>query len=185
MAEARPPVPVLLVAAVFSRHADALSWARGRLEEDYGPVERVSTPFVFDQTDYYAGAMGTDLRKQLLVFRDFIAPDRLAEIKLRANDLERELAGSGRHPEARPVNIDPGYLNLGKFVLATTKDQAHRVYLGRGNFRRGDAALRGRRLRAVAVDLRRLPPAGRPRIPARRPRLLPRPAARARPTAVP
>ena len=132
MAEARPPVPVLLVAAVFSRHADALSWARARLEEEYGPVERVSVPFVFDQTDYYADAMGTDLRKHFLAFRDLVAPDRLAEIKLHTNALERELAGSGRYPEARPVNIDPGYLNLGKFLLATTKDQAHRVYLGRG-----------------------------------------------------
>ena len=79
MAEARPPVPVLLVAAVFSRHADILSWRADRLEEDYGPVERVSTPFVFDQTDYYAEAMGTDLRKQFLAFRDLVAPDRLAD----------------------------------------------------------------------------------------------------------
>ncbi|HVS37358.1 MAG TPA: DUF4416 family protein [Gemmataceae bacterium] len=132
MAEARPPVPVLLVAAVFSRHADALCWARGRLEEAYGPVERVSTPFVFNQTDYYAAAMGTDLRKQFLVFRDLLLPDRLAAIKLHANALEQELAGADRYPEERPVNIDPGYLNLGKFVLATTKDQAHRVYLGQG-----------------------------------------------------
>ncbi len=123
---------MLLVAAVFSRHADILSWARDRLEEDYGPVERVSAPFVFDQTDYYAEAMGTDLRKQFLAFRDLVAPDRLADVKRRANALERELAESGRYPEARPVNIDPGYLNLGKFLLATTKDQAHRVYLGQG-----------------------------------------------------
>ena len=140
MAEARPPVPVLLVAAVFSRHADALSWARDRLEEAYGPVERVSPPFVFDQTDYYAGAMGTDLRKQFLVFRELVSPDRLAEIKLHANALERDLAGSGQHAEARPVNIDPGYLNLGKFLLATTKDQAHRVYLGKGIY--AEATLR-------------------------------------------
>ncbi len=140
MAEPRPPVPVLLVAAVFSRHADALCWARARLEEVYGPVERVSAPLVFDQTDYYAGAMGTDLRKQFLAFRDLVAPDRLADIKLHANALERELAESGRYAEARPVNIDPGYLNLGKFLLATTKDQAHRVYLGQGIY--AEATLR-------------------------------------------
>src|SRR5205814_10084035 len=50
----------------------------------------------------------------------------------RTNALENELAGQGRFPELRPLNLDPGLLTLGKFLLATTKDQAHRVYLGQG-----------------------------------------------------
>jgi hypothetical protein len=132
MANARPPVPVLLVAAVFSRHEEALTWARTRLEAEHGPVERASRAFVFDQTEYYAAAMGSDLRKQFFAFRELIASERLAEIKLQTNAFEHELALSGRYPEPRPVNMDPGYLNLGKFLLATTKDQAHRVYLRDG-----------------------------------------------------
>src|SRR5437660_1370937 len=132
MAEPRPPAPVLLIAAVFGRQPDALSWAKTRLEAEYGPVDKASAAFPFNQTDYYAEAMGTDLRKQFLAFRDLIAPDRLAEIKLHTNALERELAESGRCAEQRPINIDPGYLNLGKFLLATTKDQAHRIYLRDG-----------------------------------------------------
>src|SRR5581483_1463708 len=40
----------------------------------------------------------------------------------------------GRYPEARPLNLDPGLLSLGKFLLATTKDQAHRIYLRDGIF---------------------------------------------------
>jgi hypothetical protein len=32
------------------------------------------------------------------------------------------------------LNLDPGVLSLGKFLLATVKDQAHRIYLGRGIF---------------------------------------------------
>lgn len=134
MAEPRPAVPVLLVAAVFSRHADALALARARLEETYGPVERESPALAFDQTDYYAATMGADLRKQFFAFRDLITPGRLAKIKRHTNALERELMQSGSYPEARPVNIDPGYLTLGKFLLATTKDQAHRVYLRDGIF---------------------------------------------------
>ncbi len=38
------------------------------------------------------------------------------------------------HPEPRPLNLDPGYIELGKLVLASTKDFAHRIYLGRGIF---------------------------------------------------
>src|SRR5665213_1115221 len=117
MAEPRPPVPVLLVTAVFSRHVEALSLARTQLEQTYGPVEKFSPVFVFDQTAYYADEMGCDLRKQFLAFHILIDPERLPEIKLHTNTLEREMAQAGRYPEARPVNIDPGYLQLGKFLL--------------------------------------------------------------------
>jgi hypothetical protein len=134
MAEPRQPDPVLLVVAAFSRHAAALDWARGRLEQELGRLERTSPAFVFDQTTYYAATMGPDLRKQFLIFTDLIAADRLAVLKRRTIELEQELAGSGRFPEVRPVNLDPGILTLGKFLLATTKDQAHRVYLRDGIF---------------------------------------------------
>ncbi len=134
MAEPRPPVPVLLVTAIFSRHADALSFARTQLEQTYGAVEKSSPVFVFDQTDYYADEMGSDLLKQFIAFHDLITPERLPEIKLHTNALEREVAHSGRYPETRPINIDPGYLQLGKFLLATTKDQGHRIYLRDGIF---------------------------------------------------
>jgi hypothetical protein len=55
-------------------------------------------------------------------------------VKLRTNALEREFADSGDFPEPRPLNLDPGLLTLGKFLLGTTKDQQHRVYLARGIF---------------------------------------------------
>ena len=37
-----------------------------------------------------------------------------------------------KYPEPRPLNLDPGLLLLGKFLLATTKDQSHRIYLRDG-----------------------------------------------------
>jgi hypothetical protein len=145
MAEPRPPLPVLLVVAAFSRHANAVAWARQRLEREFGPVGLAGEPFPFDQTAYYGPTMGADLRKQLLAFRDLVAPERLAEIKLRTNALERELASAGAYPEARPLNLDPGLLTLGKFLLATTKDQAHRVYLRDGVY--AEVTLRFRKVR--------------------------------------
>ena len=134
MADPRPPTLQLLVAALFSRHDDALAWARRRLEERYGPIARAGPVFVFDQTTYYEASMGRDLHKQLVAFRDLIAPDRLPEIKHHTNALEREMAESGTYPEPRPLNLDPGMLGLGKFLLATTKDQAHRISLRDGIF---------------------------------------------------
>lgn len=132
MAEPCLPDPVLLIVAVFSRHPEALAWARQRLAEQFGPIALVSSSYTFDQTAYYEASMGPGLRKEFLVFRDLLSADRLADVKRRTNAFEAELAQTNRYPEVRPLNLDPGLLTLGKFLLATTKDQAHRIYLRDG-----------------------------------------------------
>lgn len=134
MAEPRPPVPVLLVVAAFSRHDAALGWGRERLEERYGAVGLVSPTFDFHQTRYYEPSMGADLCKCFWAFDQLVPPEALSDIKLHTNELERGVANTGTYAEARPLNLDPGFLSLGKFCLATTKDQAHRIYLRDGIF---------------------------------------------------
>jgi hypothetical protein len=134
MAEPRSHVPVLLVVAAFGRQAAALRWGRERLEQAHGPVALAGEPYAFTHTTYYEPTMGPGLMKQLLAFRDLVSPDCLPAVKLHANALEAELAASGTFAEARPLNLDPGILTLGKFLLATTKDQAHRIYLRDGVF---------------------------------------------------
>jgi hypothetical protein len=132
MAEPHPHPPALLVVAAFSRHPDALAWAAEQLQHTYGPVARTSPPFDFHQTAYYEPTMGPNLRKQLFACERLVAAELLPAIKLHTNELERRLAATGAYPEPRPLNLDPGLLTLGKFLLATTKDQAHRVYLRDG-----------------------------------------------------
>src|SRR5260221_9950122 len=124
----------LLIVAAFSRHADALAWGRQRLSEKFGLIARVSEPYRFDHTAYYAPSMGSDLFKQLLVFESLVPLDSLAKWKRAAIDLETELTASERFSEPRPLNLDPGLLTLGKVMLATTKDQAHRINLSDGIF---------------------------------------------------
>lgn len=130
----RFPNPVLLVVAAFGRHADALEWAKERLVSAFGPLAPLIFEFDFNQTRYYEPTMGPALRKRFFVFRNPVAADCLADVKLRTNEMEMELASSGKYPEPRPLNLDPGILTLGKFQLATTKDQAHRIYLRDGIF---------------------------------------------------
>lgn len=134
MGQPRRPPPELLVVACFSRHAAAHDWIVDRLRSCFGPIAFSSKRYRFDQTRYYEATMGSDLTKVLHAFTQLVAPEQLAEIKQVTNALEDDLARSGRYPEARPINLDPGLLSLGKFVLATTKDQAHRVYLKGGIF---------------------------------------------------
>ncbi len=132
MGKIRLPPPVLLIVAAFSRHEEALRWAQEKLPAFFGPIARTSTDFAFNQTDYYDSSMGPGLRKRFLVFHDLISADQLADIKLRTNELEQELIQAESWSEPRPLNLDPGILSLGKFMLATTKDQAHRIYLSDG-----------------------------------------------------
>jgi hypothetical protein len=128
------PHPALLVVAAFSRHQQALTWAQTQLQKRFGPIAIAATPFTFSHTKYYEPSMGPDLLKQLLAFEQLVSQQQLAAIKLATNEMERELADKNDYAEARPLNLDPGLLTLGKFLLATTKDQAHRIYLSDGIF---------------------------------------------------
>jgi Domain of unknown function (DUF4416) len=131
MGEAHAPTPVLLLIAATSRYEDALELGREQCEARFGAVRAISPAFEFTETSYYAAEMGEALKKQFWTF-DEIDPGRLAAIKLQTNMWEAEYAALRRHPEPRPLNLDPGYLTLAKLVLASTKDHAHRIYLGDG-----------------------------------------------------
>jgi hypothetical protein len=132
MGEPTPPSPALLLLAAFSRHEAALAWARDRACRAWGPVAMESPCFDFTQTDYYEPTMGPGLRKIFFTFARPFDPADLADVKLQANQWEQEYARASDHPEPRPLNLDPGYLTLGKLVLASTKDHAHRIYLAGG-----------------------------------------------------
>jgi len=132
MGTAHPPQPVLLLMAAFSRHREALHWARRRAEEAWGPVALESPLFQFTETRYYEPTMGSPLQKVFFAFDDLVDPSRLAQLKLETNAWENQYAALASHAEVRPLNLDPGYLTLGKLVLASTKDFCHRIYLSRG-----------------------------------------------------
>ena len=101
---------------------------RSKLEAEFGRAALVSKAWPFSWTEYYREEFGEGLVRQFVVQDGTIRPEELVEIKLATNRLEAELAQGGK----RRLNLDPGYLNDAKLVLATTKDYAHRLYLGQG-----------------------------------------------------
>ena len=132
MGEPTAHSPALLLLAAFSRHEAALTWTRQQVVASWGPVALESPVMSFADTDYYVPSMGSDLLKVFHAFQEPLDPARLAEIKLQTNRWEREYAEENDWQEPRPLNLDPGYLTLGKLVLASTKDHAHRIYLRQG-----------------------------------------------------
>ena len=135
MGQINPVSPVLLFIAAFASNEKALDWARRRAELVFGPIVLTSDPFRFDRfTDYYAESMGDVLFKRLWGFRIPIDPATLPDIKRLTNDWEAEYAATASEPASRPLNLDPGYVDLGKLILASTKNHAHRIYLRDGIF---------------------------------------------------
>ena len=82
----------------------------------------------FHYTTYYDNEMGQGIRRQTAGFLTLVAPGSLPDTKLRTNEIEISLSRDGK----RQVNIDPGLLSPERFVLATGKDFAHRIYLRDG-----------------------------------------------------
>ncbi len=145
MGEVHDPTFVALLIAVVSRYQDALDWARERAVKQHGAISLSSDTFDFTETEYYTPAMGSELKKQFLVFERLIDPSALAGIKRQTNDWEAEYAALGHHAEPRPLNLDPGYITAAKLVLASTKDHAHRIYLRDGIYAEVTLAYRQRR----------------------------------------
>lgn len=124
-----PVIPVQLVVCVLERDEALFSEARRLLSEVFGPEEGIYGPWPFDVTDYYEEEMGgPGIRRWLLAHTRPVLSEQLPEIKLHSNLIEERLAESG----ARKVNLDPGYMDFNKFVLASAKFHEHKIHLGRG-----------------------------------------------------
>ncbi len=123
-----PFSPVKLVISTLAATTELLPRIRVALESAFGPVDYESRLLQFDYTEYYESEMGRGLSRIFYSIGPLFGPERLAELKLCTDALEKRFTVDGR----RTVNLDPGILSLSRFILATTKDHAHRIPLKGG-----------------------------------------------------
>jgi len=128
LGQVRAPEQVTPIASVFTGDDDMLTAAQSELTGRLGRCVYKSERLPFAHTMYYEAEMGADLTRIIFAFGNLIDPAQLPALKNWSNDLENRWSQEGR----RRVNIDVGYVSLAKLVLATTKDHAHRLYLGQG-----------------------------------------------------
>lgn len=128
MSTPKKPDPAKLVISLFMNSKEIFDSVLPELEKEFGEVDMISSWFNFDFTDYYYKEMGSPLFRRVVVFKEMIHQQDLANVKVHTNLIEKQWEISGR----RSLNIDPGYLLLSRFILATGKDYAHRVYIGKG-----------------------------------------------------
>jgi len=117
-----------LVVGIIAQGPELLSEAEAAVEQEFGSITRRSDVLPFDLTDYYEPEMGRGLVRRWVGLKGVVAVDRLPGLKLQSIRLEARFSVRGR----RRVNLDPGLLSLHNFVLATTKDFAHRIFLHDG-----------------------------------------------------
>jgi len=91
-------------------------------------LQRGSIPFTY--TDYYKDEMGENLIRNWITFERLIEEKDIGKIKILTYKIEKKFSMNRK----RTVNIDPGYVNLSRVILASTKDYSHRIYIGGGIF---------------------------------------------------
>jgi hypothetical protein len=141
MAQPGNAEPVKLFAAVLYARDEALRAAVPLMESAWGEIDYTGPDRSFDLTDYYEPEMGKNLRRRLISFRELFSPECLGEAKHIANDIEDKSAGKN----GRLVNLDVGYLDLNKIVLASFKGAGQKIYLGGGAWADMIARYRGGR----------------------------------------
>ncbi len=122
------PDPVNVVAAPIYGDERVFQRALRQLVEMCGEVDFVGEPHPFDCTDYYEGEMGKGLKRRIVSFSELVDPSFLPELKEKASSLEDDFRVDGK----RTVNVDVGYLDYHKLVLASWKGRGNKVYLSRG-----------------------------------------------------
>ncbi|MGC8660220.1 MAG: DUF4416 family protein [Desulfomonilaceae bacterium] len=130
MSVPRNPEPAQLVISVLSAQLDPVETLTPDLEAVFGPIEKVYGPLKFDFTTYYDIELGVGIRRWVVTHERLFDPARLADLKISTNRIEQIRSVQGR----RQFNLDPGSMTLGNFVLATGKNNAHRIYLRDGIF---------------------------------------------------
>ena len=126
----KKPDPVKLIIGILGCNANALAGAVDMIKAKFGSCDLESPTWPFGHTEYYAKETGREILKKFITVEKLIAPDKLAAIKHKTNKMEAKLAGLLDGGLSRPVNLDPGYIEPSKLVLASTKNFSHRIYIG-------------------------------------------------------
>lgn len=125
------PLPGKLFVGILTSVDSLLPRTEAGLTALFGPSDLRAGPFPFDATTYYDEEMGSPVSRYFLGFSRLISPENLADIKEETNELEAAIAAETPSVR-RPVNLDPGYLEQAKIVLASTKNFYHRILISGG-----------------------------------------------------
>lgn len=95
-----------------------------------GPLDHQSKWHPFPKGHYYEEEMGPSLKRCLLSFEKNFDPTALVSLKKETTKIEKKFSKDGK----RKINIDPGYVDFCKVVLASWKKGGLKIALNDGVF---------------------------------------------------
>ena len=119
---------VKLVAAVLFADKKQYELLKPILIETFSEIDYEGSFFPFVETDYYESEMGKGLIRGMISFGKLVHPSCLAEAKQKAREIEQKFS----QLDNRMVNVDIGYMDMFKVVLASFKGRSNKIYLSGG-----------------------------------------------------
>lgn len=119
-----------LIIGVIYHEKEILDKVLEILVREFGEIEAASEEFSFSNefSTYYDNEIGGEGLRRIYSFKETIDPTRQADIKSLTNRIEAEFSIEGK----RKINLDPGFINHGRLLLATTKETGFRIPLKDG-----------------------------------------------------
>lgn len=130
MAKIQEFEPEKLIIGIIYHKKETLDAALDILVKEFGKYDAVSDEFSFSAefSTYYDEEIGGEGLRRIYSFERLVDASRQAEIKEFTNKIEADFSIDGN----RKINIDPGFINHGRLMLATTKPAGFRIPLSNG-----------------------------------------------------
>lgn len=116
------------VAAILYQDRKDFEAVVPELTKLYSRIDYQGEFFPFVETDYYESEMGKGLHRGMISFEKLIHPDQLTASKIKSREFENTLRENGN----RRINVDIGYMDMFKVVLASFKGRSNKIYLSDG-----------------------------------------------------
>jgi hypothetical protein len=126
------PKPAKYFVALLSSGLEHLTSAENDLVSILGAIDSRSETLPWVVSSFYEKEMGPKLLRRFVSFEPLLSPEKLADVKLATQQVEERNRDTMMSPFGRRVNLDPGYIEAGKLVLASTKNASQRIYLRSG-----------------------------------------------------
>ena len=119
-----------MIIGVIYHDEQVLREAMEILTREFGETDGMCEEFSFsgEFSDYYDEELGGEGLRRIYSFKRTVDPSQQAKIKQRTNEIEMQFSVEGK----RRINLDPGFINHGRLMLATTKNAGFRIPLADG-----------------------------------------------------
>lgn len=131
MAGQQKVIPVKLIVGILYSDKELLSITFQKLISNWGKIDFTSESFEsIEEHKYYKNEISGNIKRIFISFEELVKPEEIVNIKEKSNQIEIDLAKQTK--DSRPINLDPGYMDFNKLVLASYKYSQQKIHIKNG-----------------------------------------------------